>query len=60
MCVHTIKRNNLKNYTNHVLINTKVNPDGVLKNLQVIHKKIMKEKKKDKKRQQIIKLEKNP
>ena len=50
MCVHTIKRNNLKNYTNHVLINTKVNPDGFLKNLQVIHKKIMKEKKKDKKK----------
>ena len=60
MCVHTTKRNNLKNSTNHILINTKVNPDGVLKNLQVLHKKIMKEKKKHKKRQQIIKLEKNP
>lgn len=50
MCVHTIKGNNFKNYTNHILINTKVNPDGVLKNLQVTHKKIMKEEKKDKKK----------
>lgn len=43
MCVHTIKGNNLKNYTNHILINTKVNPAGVLKILHVTHRKIMKE-----------------